>query len=304
MGVSRKLLSRLKRTERGITVNGERRWMSDRLRPGDRVQVRMPAERSDDILPQPIPLDILYEDDHLLVVNKPAGLIVHPTVGHYINTLANAVVHYWQQKGRAYRFRPVHRLDRDTSGVLAIAKNAYVHQRLSEQLQTGRVRKTYVAYVHGHPSSPAGTIDAPIDRDPERPHIRIVTASGYPSVTHYETEREYGAAARVRLRPESGRTHQIRVHMKHIGHPLIGDEMYGPDSPTETERRLDALAGRQALHAAALGFDHPVTGRPVWFEAPLPDDLLRLEQALAEMSGFSSPPKMTDFPRFGLEQPP
>nr|WP_042266450.1 RluA family pseudouridine synthase [Paenibacillus graminis] len=226
MDVSRKLLSRLKMTEQGIMLNGERVYISVRVYAGDTVQIRMEQETSEDILPQPLPFEILYEDEHLLVVNKAAGMIVHPTHGHYTDTLANGVVYYWAQKGEQFRFRPVHRLDQETSGVLVIAKNPYSHQHISEQMIAGTVDKRYHAWVHGVPAALSGDIDGPIDRDPAEPHRRIVTPDGYPSLTRYEVKEVYSGAAKVELKLESGRTHQIRVHMGSIGCPLIGDGMY------------------------------------------------------------------------------
>jgi len=303
MHLSRKLLSRLKLTEQGITVNGERQYISVRVHAGDRIEVRMLQEESDDILPQELPLAILYEDEHLLVVNKAAGMIVHPTHGHYVNTLANGVVHYWQQQGKSYRFRPIHRLDQETSGTLAIAKNPYVHQQVSEQMQAHRVKKEYVALVHGVMRDEEGTVTGPIDRDPEEPHIRIVTETGYPAVTHYKVERRYRDATLVRLWLETGRTHQIRVHMLHLGHPLVGDKLYklkpaAADPLVEPRQELESAAHahdrgiqavreslaaedgspsygmeRHALHACTLGFTHPGTKQWIEFEAPLPDDI-------------------------------
>jgi len=292
LGVSRRLLTRLKRTEQGLTVNGRRAFTSDRVAAGDRIALRMEAEEADDVLPQEMPLAILHEDPHLLVLDKPAGIVVHPTKGHYVNTLANGVVHHWAKRGEAHRFRPVHRLDKDTSGVLAVAKNAYVHQQLAEQMKRGRIGKRYIAYVRGAPDPTDGTIDAPIDRNPEAPHIRIVTPDGYPSVTHYRTEAVYGGgkAARVSLALETGRTHQIRVHMKHIGCPLIADELYdgrgegGPDWLAEAVR----TAGRQALHAAELELTHPMTGERMMFASPLPEELLRLERMLETLDDRES----------------
>jgi 23S rRNA pseudouridine1911/1915/1917 synthase len=292
LGVSRRLLTRLKRTEAGLTVNGRRAFTSDRVSAGDRIALRMEAEEADDVLPQEMPLAILHEDPHLLVLDKPAGIVVHPTKGHYVNTLANGVVHHWAKRGEAHRFRPVHRLDKDTSGVLAVAKNAYVHQQLAEQMKRGRIGKRYIAYVRGAPDPTDGTIDAPIDRNPEAPHIRIVTPDGYPSVTHYRTEAVYGGgkAARVSLALETGRTHQIRVHMKHIGCPLIADELYdgrgegGPDWLAEAVR----TAGRQALHAAELELTHPMTGERMMFASPLPEELLRLERMLETLDDRES----------------
>ncbi len=258
MGVSRKLLSRLKLTEQGITVNGERKYIDVKVRAGDRVAARMEMEASDDILPQPLPIDILYEDDELLVLNKEAGMIVHPTHGHYTDTLANGVVHYWREKGVSFRFRPVHRLDQETSGVLAVAKNPYVHQQISEEMQAHGLKKEYVALVHGVIGSDEGTVDAPIDRNPLAPHVRIVTPAGYPAVTHYRVERRFREATLVRLWLETGRTHQIRVHMRHLGHPLLGDKMYGPggtadeaDQAAAEERSPEATGAQQGNGDAA-----------------------------------------------------
>jgi 23S rRNA pseudouridine1911/1915/1917 synthase len=226
MFVSRSLLSRLKQTEQGIMLNGERVYISVRVAVGDRVEVRMEQEISTDIVPQDISLDIIHEDEHLLILNKPSGIIVHPTHGHYMNTLANGVVYYWQQSGQNIRFRPIHRLDQETSGVLAIAKNPFVHQWVSEQMIAHTTKKEYVAIVYGNVEADRGTIDAPIDRNPESPHLRIVLETGYPSVTHYKVMQRYTDVTQVRIWLDTGRTHQIRVHMRSIGHPLIWDKLY------------------------------------------------------------------------------
>ncbi|MEI7026012.1 RluA family pseudouridine synthase [Paenibacillus sp. y28] len=284
LGVSRKLLSRLKLTERGIMLNGARVYINVQVSQGDTVELRMEREQSEDILPQPMELHILYEDEHLLVLAKPSGIIVHPTHGHYTGTIANGVVHHWLERGEEVRFRPIHRLDQETSGVLAIAKTAYVHQNISEQMQQGLVEKEYAAFVYGVLSADAGTVNAPIDRNPASPHERIVMpeGEGYPSVTHYRVLRRYAHATLVALRLETGRTHQIRVHMKHLGHPLIGDKLYVPAQqpvPPEWEA-LDKLADRHALHAVRLAFAHPMTKEYMSFTAPLPEDLARLEQRL------------------------
>jgi 23S rRNA pseudouridine1911/1915/1917 synthase len=272
IGLSRKLLTRLKTSSSAITVNGEPRWLHEPMFVGDTVHIRLPLEQSSDILPQPMDLDIVHEDEHLLIVNKPWGLIVHPTHGHYINTLANGVVYYWQQQGVRHRFRPVHRLDQDTSGVLAIAKNAYAHQFISEQFQLGRVQKTYIAIVYGRLHNDQGTIDAPIDRSPENPHVRMVLSGGAASVTNYEVIERIGEATIVRLRPVTGRTHQIRVHMQYIGHPLIGDSLY----VRKHDNPFSATMGRQALHAQTLCFTHPGSKQIVCYEAQLPQDMQQL----------------------------
>lgn len=284
LGVSRKLLSQVKLTEHGLLVNGIRSYTTAPVSEGDKIEVRMEREVSEDILPQPIPIQIVFEDEDLLIINKPAGMVVHPTHGHYTGTLANGVVHHWQQQGERVRFRPVHRLDEETSGLVAIAKTSYVHQQLSEQMQENGFLKLYRAYVYGGPDPEKGTVDAPIDRNPDQPHIRIVTPQGYPSVTHYEllssfkSTTESSTAAAVRLKLETGRTHQIRVHMKHIGCPLIGDKMYGPeDGGVEV---WETAVGRQALHAEILGFTHPITKKWVEWQAALPPELERLEEML------------------------
>ncbi|WP_424767264.1 RluA family pseudouridine synthase [Paenibacillus sp. sgz302251] len=287
LGVSRKLLSQVKLTEHGLTVNEKRTYTTAPVSQGDVIRLRMEREISEDILPQPIPIEIVYEDEELLIVNKPAGMIVHPTHGHYTGTLANGVVYHWQQKGERVRFRPVHRLDEDTSGIVAIAKTSYVHQQLSEQMQANGFLKQYRAYVYGCPEPASGTVDAPIDRDPDEPHIRIVTPDGYPSVTHYtalmsfiRADEQRPLAAAVLLKLETGRTHQIRVHMQHIGCPLIGDKMYGPKQGAVIE--WEETAGRQALHAEILGFTHPITREWMEWKAPLPPELALLEQKLLQ----------------------
>lgn len=285
MNLSRKLVSRLKLTDRGITVNGVKQYTTSRVAARDRVEIRMELETSDDILPQPIPFDTLYEDEHLLVVNKEAGMIVHPTHGHYVHTLANAVVYEWKERGEQFRFRPVHRLDQETSGLIVIAKNPYVHQQLSMQIQAGRMEREYEAIVHGQPPEQEGTIDAPIGRSPTEPHRRIVTPDGYPAVTHYRTVQRYPEAAVVRLRLETGRTHQIRVHMHHAGCPLVGDKMYGAD-PRALQAQAAALPTieRQALHACRIRFRHPASREWVEWEAARPADLQQLVDQLERSS--------------------
>lgn len=278
LGISRKLLSKIKLTERGVMLNGERVYISVPVTAGDRVEISLQKETSDDILPQNIAFDIIYEDEEILVVNKTAGMIVHPTHGHYTDTLANAVVYYWNQQGQQFRFRPVHRLDQYTSGLIAIAKNKYVHQHISEQMIAGTVLKKYQALVYGKLPQKSGSIDAPIDRDPVDPHLRIVSPTGQAAFTTYELIEQYKDTAFVKLQLGTGRTHQIRVHMLSIGHPLIGDEMYF--DTTKQQESLEKLMGRQALHAYKLGFVHPITGEAMLFEAPLPLDMFQLKKEL------------------------
>lgn len=289
LGVSRKLLSRIKLTERGVLLNGTRVYISVPVKIGDLVSISLEQETSEDILPQPIPFDIVFEDESLLIVNKAPGIIVHPTHGHYTETLANGVVHYWKEQGKQYRFRPVHRLDQETSGLIAIAKNAYIHQHISEQLIAGTVTKKYTALVHGCPMVSEGIIDGPIDRDPEQPHRRVVTPTGYSALTSYKVIDCYGKGSLVELRLGTGRTHQIRVHMTSIGHPLIGDKMYtmehvpkmgGEKFSSHDDDPMKDWIARQALHASELGFEHPLTGQELLYIAPLPADMEKLRQRL------------------------
>jgi len=273
MGLSRKLLTRLKHIPGAVKINGQSDALFRPLQTGDTIEITLPVEVSETILPQPIDFGLLYEDEHVLIVNKPPGLLVHPTLGHYTNTLANGIVYYWQQRGEEYKFRPIHRIDQDTSGVIAVAKNGYAHQFVSKQFQTGKVRKMYIAIVYGRMEQDSGTIEGPIGRDETDPHVRTVTPTGAPSVTHYEVMERFDNATVVRVKPVTGRTHQIRVHMTHIGHPLIGDDFYlqasnYPATPMPLTR--------QALHAASLEFVHPETKEPVKFEAPLLDDMRQL----------------------------
>jgi len=274
-GMSSKLLAAARTTEFGLTINEERVYISAPVQAGEVVRLRQLKEQSDDILPQAMPLSIIYEDDYILVVNKPAGIVVHPTHGHYTNTLANGVVAYWQQKNERFRFRPIHRLDEETSGLVVIAKNAYIHHQLSEQMQQGIVEKHYIALVYGRPEPSERMIDAPIDRDPHNPHLRIVTAKGYPSQTIYTTQQTFPwtdnqMVSLVQLKLLTGRTHQIRVHMHSIGHPLIGDKLYREDSRVITE--LESSISRHALHAQQLGLIHPMNKNFMQWHAPMPQD--------------------------------
>ncbi|MFD2116563.1 RluA family pseudouridine synthase [Paenibacillus yanchengensis] len=278
LGISRSLLTQVKQTAFGLTVNEQRSYTTAPVQAGDIIRLRMEKESSEDILPEPMELDILFEDDYLLIINKPAGIIVHPTKGRYTGTLANGVVAYWQQKGEQFRFRPIHRLDEETSGVVAIAKTAYIHQQLSEQLQADEVEKVYRAYIYGQPLEHKATIDAPIDRDPDDPHTRTVIATGYRAVTHYEViqSNKSGTASIVKLRLETGRTHQIRVHMRYIGCPLIGDKLYRLSDYYQVG--WEETVQRQALHAEMLSFIHPMSKQRMSWYAPIPVDLLQLEE--------------------------
>jgi 23S rRNA pseudouridine1911/1915/1917 synthase len=265
-----------------VTLDGRPARPSTRLDPGQRVRVFIPPPEEVRILPEPIPLDILYEDEHLLVINKPAGMVVHPAPGHTSGTLVNALLarfpawaelDWWESEedeeeaGADYP-RPgiVHRLDKDTSGLLIVAKSAGARSALQAQFQARQVEKVYLALVHGVPPAPAGLIDAPIGRDPRQRKRMAVVAEGRPAVTAYRVLEPLGEYALLEVMPRTGRTHQIRVHLAFIGHPVVGDEVYG-------RRRSRLACPRQFLHAARLSFRHPATGRPMEFSAPLPPDL-------------------------------
>ena len=260
----------------GIMLNGERCGVRHRVKAEDVVSVKYPEERGY-FEPQDIPLDIVYEDDDLLVVNKQAGLIVHPTHNFPDGTLANALSWRMQQTGEVFKPRFVNRLDMNTSGLLIVAKNAHCQDFLSREMAENRVDKIYTAIVHGI-TEPSGTVDLPILKDPDHKARRMVSPEGYPSVTHYKTLETFDIQdtgqiqgySIVELKLDTGRTHQIRVHMTHIGHPLVGDELYaqlyGYDADPE-------WMPRQALHAGALAFAHPSDGHTVRVTAELPRDM-------------------------------
>jgi len=260
-----------------VTVNGASVKASYRLTAEDEVELVVPPLIRLQIAPEPIPLDIVYEDGDLLVVNKPRGMVVHPAPGHFSGTLVNALLHHCRDlSGINGVLRPgiVHRIDKDTSGLLVVAKHDQAHELLARQLAEHTVQREYVALVHGNMSVDRGTVDAPIGRDPaNRQRMAVVAKGGKPAITHFVVERRFGTYTLLRLRLETGRTHQIRVHMKYIGHPLVGDPKYGP-------RRTLAING-QALHAAVLGFIHPRTEEQLVFEAPLPADMQALLDALS-----------------------
>lgn len=278
--VSSKLLAQARLSEYGLTINEERVYISAPVEKGEIVRLRMEKEISEQIEPEAMPLSILFEDESILVINKPPNLVVHPTHGHYSGTLANGVVHYWQQKNKKYRFRPIHRLDEDTSGIVVIAKNAYVHQQLSELMQEGNMDKRYLAIVHGHVQMGYYEIEGAIDRHPETPHLRTVRVDGQNAKTgvtciqQLEVQTEEHDTIKlslVELKLFTGRTHQIRVHMHHNGFPLIGDQFYYDPLLAKEEASLNFC--RQALHAYQLTLTHPLSKERLTFKADLPDDM-------------------------------
>jgi 23S rRNA pseudouridine1911/1915/1917 synthase len=245
-----------------------------------------------------IPLDILFEDKHLIVINKPVGMVVHPAVGNLTGTLVNALLYHCGDSlvgiGGVKRPGIVHRLDKDTSGVMVAAKTDQAHQHLSAQFadhgRTGPLHRAYIAYVWGMTESARGSIDAPLGRDANSRLKQAVRKDGREAITHYGVEARFGGEGwditKVVCQLETGRTHQIRVHMAHIGHPLVADAVYASGYATKSRRLPEELRavvdglGRQALHAAELGFEHPRSGKEMFFEAPLPPDLSALEAAL------------------------
>ena len=250
------------------------------LTPGQRVQVTEPAPEQTELQPEPIPLRIVYEDDDLLVVDKPAGLAIHPSPGHARHTLVNAILaHCPDLSGIGGEGRPgiVHRLDKDTSGLIIVAKHDQAHASLARQLKERKVEKTYLALAEGRVEPPEAVIEAPIGRDPRRRKRMAVVERGREARTRYRLLREVAGRSLLEVRPETGRTHQIRVHLAAIGHPIAGDRLYGRRGGKETTLR------RQFLHAHRLAFRHPRTGERLELEAPLAEDL---QQALDAMEGM------------------
>jgi 23S rRNA pseudouridine1911/1915/1917 synthase len=263
-----------------VLVDGTTRRRRDKLHSGAQVRLMPVAEPRNECIAQAIALDVLFEDEHLLVVNKPAGLVVHPAAGNREGTLQNALLHHLPQLDLVPRAGIVHRLDKDTSGLLVVAKTLPAHKSLVEQLQRHSVHREYRALVQGTLVA-GGTVDAPIGRDPRHRIKMAVVSGGRPAVTHYRVFERFDAHTLLLLRLQTGRTHQIRVHMAHIHHPLVGDRTYGGRSrppPGVGAALIDALQKfpRQALHATALGCDHPLTGEAMHWEIPMPDDMREL----------------------------
>lgn len=266
--------------EKNVTVNGTSVRASYRIKPGDAVVLRVPPPVELRVEPESIPLDIYYEDADVLVVNKPRGMVVHPAEGNYSGTLVNAVLYHCRDlSGINGVLRPgiVHRLDKDTSGLLMVAKNDVAHLELARQLKDREVTRRYLALVHGNVRAGRGVVDAPIGRDPgDRQRMAVVFKNSKPAVTHYQVNARFENYTYLELRLETGRTHQIRVHMKYLGHPVVGDPKYGPGRP---HFGLDG----QFLHAAVLGFRHPGTGEVLQFEAPLPHVLQEILNSLKRL---------------------
>ena len=260
-----------------VRVNGKPAAKSARLSGGETVTVDVPQLRETALPPQDIPLDVVYEDDDVIVVNKPTGLVVHPAPGHPDGTLVNALLHHCGDSlsGIGGEKRPgiVHRIDRDTSGLIIAAKNDAAHLTLSAQLKDHSLSRTYECLVTGNMKQDSGTVDAPIGRSSADRKKMAVVPTGRRAVTHWEVVARYPGVTHLRCRLETGRTHQIRVHMAHIGHPILGDTVYGAKKP------VPGLTG-QCLHATGLRFVHPRTGEPVELHCPLPPEFTAMLQKL------------------------
>ena len=268
-GFSRQIIIHLKKTPMGIQVNGQWAYVRTVLQAGDLVTIHLSeTESSEKIPPVPMELDILYEDQDILVVNKPADTPVHPSLHNYENTLANGIAWYFQQKGEPFVFRCINRLDRDTTGLLILGKNAYSASVLSSQMKKREIHRTYLGAAQGIPQPPEGTVAAPIAREKDSAILRCVDFQhGEEAVTHYKTLCTEKDSSLIRFSLETGRTHQIRVHMKYLGTPLLGDYLYNPEY---------SKIKRVALHSYSLEFRHPVTNEELYIQSPLPKDMAEL----------------------------
>ncbi|SOC35383.1 RluA family pseudouridine synthase [Ureibacillus acetophenoni] len=259
-----------------VTVNGEEVKAKYKVKVGDVVEIDVPEPEPLEVIPEDLDLEIVYEDADVLVVNKPKGMVVHPAPGHTTGTLVNGLMYHCKDlSGINGVMRPgiVHRIDKDTSGLLMVAKNDNAHHSLVEQLVNKTVTRKYTALVHGHIAHDKGTIDAPIARDPKDRQKQAVVDNGKHAVTHFNVKERFGGLyTLVECILETGRTHQIRVHMNYIGYPLVGDPKYGP------KKTIDF--GGQVLHAGVLGFVHPTSKEYLEFEVPLPDDFVALLENL------------------------
>lgn len=256
---------------KSILVNGVHYYMRQELSTGDHLQVRIcETQNSEKIPPTKLPLDIIYEDEDLLVLNKPAGMPIHPSLNNYTNSMANALAYYFQSQGKPFIFRCCNRLDRDTSGLTIVSKHLVSGSILSDMTKYREVHREYLAIARGSVTPSEGTIQAPLGRKEGTIIERTVDwEHGEDAVTHYKVVKEANGHSLVSLRLETGRTHQIRIHMKYLGYPLIGDYLYNPDMEYMT---------RQALHSHHMEFTHPITGEHMSFTARLPEDMARVMQ--------------------------
>lgn len=258
--------------EKKIEVNGIPVKMNYMLKAGDKIEIDLSREESQNIDPEEIDISVIYEDEDVIVVNKPSGMVVHPTKSYQNGTLANALLYYFKEKGENCIVRLVNRLDRDTSGLVLIAKNQFAHMSLARDMELDSFKKEYIAVVMGNLSEKTGVIDMPIYRTGGDSINRVIDERGQRSITHYKVEKSLINADVLKLRLETGRTHQIRVHLSSIGHPIYGDTLYGGD---------DLIIKRQALHASSLSFPHPRDGRLIELEIDIPEDIKNLIKTLS-----------------------
>ncbi len=275
-----------------LTLNDHTCKPRDKVMLGDVLVLNAEPEAQVSWTAEAISLDIVYEDEHLLVINKPAGLVVHPAAGHADGTLVNALLNYAPEVENLPRAGIVHRLDKDTSGIMVVARSLIAHTSLVDQLQSRTMGREYEAIIVGTITGGA-TVDAPIGRHPRERKKMAVVPTGKPAVTHYRLVERFAAHTHVRCKLESGRTHQIRVHMAHVKHPLVGDPMYGgrlrlPKGTTEELREALSAFHRQALHARQLTLEHPETGEVMSWEVPIPEDMLHLLAILRQHQEESS----------------
>ena len=268
MRISRRMIQRLTRAQ-GILLNRRPAYLARKVKEGDTIAVRAAAEEESGLVPFAMELSIAYEDGDVLVVDKPPYMLVHPVAPHHTATLAHGVAHHLAERGIRAKVHPVHRIDRDTSGLVLFANTSVAHHRLDLQLRDHTLRREYLAFVEGVIADEQGVIDAPIGAHPVHPNLRAVRERGEEARTRYRVVERFADATLVALELETGRTHQIRVHLAHLGHPLVADRQYGA--------RPTPLLQRQALHSARLSFLHPTTQAPITVEAPLPDDLQKLK---------------------------
>ena len=269
-----------------VTVGGKKTEKKYQLKAGDEIEVNVPEAEEYEALPENIPLSVVYEDADIIVINKPSGMVVHPAPGNYTGTLVNALLYHCKESlsgiGGVMRPGIVHRIDKDTSGLLVVAKNDFSHRALSEELGYHGIEREYHALVRGGFKEEAGTVDLPIGRHPADRKKMAVIKNGdraREAVTHYEVLRAYGQISYLKLRLETGRTHQIRVHMSHLGHALLGDEVYA-STKIPFEKQHAPLFDGQILHAKRLSLTHPRTGERMTFECELPDNFKKLIEIL------------------------
>lgn len=257
--------------QKGILMNGKPVFLQEKVKYGDVLRILACADATYGVLPEPGDIKILYEDAQVIILNKPANLLVHPTGQTPHGTLANYLAFYFQQHGFLYTIRPLHRLDRDTSGCVVFAKDSRTQSILEQHLRDGMLKRSYLAITHGIIQPPAATINAPIGQHPTMPNRRAINDQGDQAITHFRTLQNFADASLLELTLKTGRTHQIRLHLAHIGHPIIGDRMYGTRS---------SIIGRQALHAGSIRFIHPIENHEFTVHAPIPSDFERAIQIL------------------------